>query len=251
MSSRFSILGALALLFVTVAAHADVAKARLHYERGTQAFNLQDFKTALDEFKQAYVEQPDPVFLFNIAQAQRQLGAYDAAAKSYRLYLANRPDAPNHDQVARLIEQMDEAAREARAKEPPTGTQAPASTPTPTPEPAPAATTAPPVEVVDTGKSMRIAGIVTADVGVGLVALGAIFAGLSYQAGNDAYHPANGIYDHAADERQTNYRNGEIACFVIGGAAAAVGTTIWMLGRKRRETRRPTTALVPAAGRSF
>lgn len=247
--SRLSVCAALALLFFAVTAHADVAKARLHYERGTQAFNLQDFQTALDEFKQAYVEQPDPVFLFNIAQAQRQLGQYDAAAKSYRLYLANRPDAPNHDQVARLIDQMDEAAREARAKEPPTGTQAPTSTPPATA--APATTPAPSVEVVDTGRPMRLAGIVTADVGVGLVALGAVFAGLSYQAGNDAYHPASGIYDHAADERQTNYRNADIACFVIGGAAAVAGTTIWFLGRKRRETKRPATALAGAAARSF
>src|SRR5438270_12667914 len=128
--SRSTVLSALALLFVTATAHADLAKARTHYERGTQAFNLQDFHTALEEFKQAYVEQPDPVFLFNIGQAQRQLGEYDAAAKSYRLYLANRPDAPNHDQVARLIDQMDEAAKQARAKEPPMGTQAPASTAT-------------------------------------------------------------------------------------------------------------------------
>ena len=248
--SRSSVLAALALVFVAVTAHADVAKARAHYERGTQAFDLQDFRTALEEFKQSYVEQPDPVFLSNIAQAQRQLrGEYDAAAKSYRLYLANRPDAPNHDQVARLIDQMDEAAKEARAKEPPTGTQAPASAPT-TPAPAPIAA-APAVEVVDTGRSMRLAGIVTAGVGVGLVALGGAFAGLSYQAGNDAYHPASGVYDHAADERQGNYRSGGIACFVIGGVAIAAGTTIWVLGRKRRETRRPATALAPAPARTF
>lgn len=251
---RSLLLASLALVLVTSTAHADVAKARAHYERGTQAFNLQDFRTALEEFKQAYVEQPDPVFLFNIAQAQRQLGEYDAAAKSYRLYLANRPDAPNRDQVARLIDQMDAAAREARAKEPPTGTQPPSTTPPtapPTTTPPPAVATAPAVEVVDTGKTMRLAGLVTAGAGVALVALGGVFAGLSYQAGNQAYHPSSGIYDHAADERQTNFRNGDIACFVIGGAAVAVGTTVWVLGRKRRETPRPATALAPAAARAF
>jgi hypothetical protein len=91
-------------------------------------------------------------------------------------------------------------------------------------------------EEVDTGKPMRIAGIVTADVGVGVVALGVVFAVLSKVAGDDAYHPASGVYDHAADVRQTGYRNADIACFVVGGAAVVVGTTVWMLGRKRRHT---------------
>lgn len=131
------------LILVTVlalwgTARADVQEAKKHYERGTRAFNLQDWKGALAEFQRAYVEQPDPVFLFNIAQAQRQLGQSDAASKSYRLYLANAPDAPNRDRVMRLIEEMDKAAAEGHAKTPPTGTQTRASVvaqPTATPTP--------------------------------------------------------------------------------------------------------------------
>jgi tetratricopeptide (TPR) repeat protein len=225
----------LAICFMCGVARADVQEAKKHYERGTRAFNLQDWKGALAEFQRAYVEQSDPVFLFNIAQAQRQLGEYDAAAKSYRLYLANASDAPNRDQVTRLIEEMDKAAAEAHAKSPPTGTQAPATQPT----------SAPPVVVAKVPSRllpMEIAGIVTADVGLALIGTGIAFAVVSKQAGDAAYHPASNTYDYAADQRQTNFRNGDIACFVIGGAALAVGTTIWMIGRKRRETSR--TALV-------
>lgn len=221
----------LVLLLGVARASADTTEAKKHYERGMKAYNLQDFKGALHEFQSAYVEMPDPAFLFNIGQAQRQLGEYDAAAKSYRIYLANQPDAPNRDQVHKLIEQMDAAAKEAHAKTPPTGTQPPSRVLAPAARP-PA--TAP--AYVDTGKPMRVAGIVTADIGVGVVALGAVFAGLSYQAGQDAYHPSSGVYDHAADERQTAFRNADIACFVVGGVAVVVGTTVWLLGRKRRET---------------
>ncbi len=211
-------------------AHADSAAARKHYDRGTKAFNLQDFQSALHEFQAAYNEQPDAAFLFNIAQAQRQLGQYDVAAKSYRLFLANQPNAPNREQVTRLIEEMDKAAAEAHAKTPPTGTEPPsgnvvAHESAPPPPPA--------VAVVDTGKPMRLAGIVTAGVGVAGLALGIAFAALSKQAGDDAYHPKSGIYDHDADLRQTTYRNADIACFVVGGAAVVVGTTMWLLGHKR------------------
>lgn len=104
------------LLLGVARASADTTEAKKHYERGMKAYNLQDFKGALHEFQSAYVEMPDPAFLFNIGQAQRQLGEYDAAAKSYRIYLANQPDAPNRDQVHKLIDQMDAGAKEDAAK---------------------------------------------------------------------------------------------------------------------------------------
>jgi hypothetical protein len=88
-----------------------------------KAFNLQEFRVALDDFRAAYTEQPDPIFLFNIAQAQRNLTQYEAAARSYRAYLNQSPNAPNRDQVLRLIEQMEKAAAEVRAKPPSTDVQ--------------------------------------------------------------------------------------------------------------------------------
>jgi hypothetical protein len=122
-------------------------------------------------------------------------------------------------------------ADEAHAITPPTGTQ-------------------PPTTVPGRLLPMEIAGIVTADVGLALIGTGIAFAVVSKQAGDAAYHPASGVYDHAADERQTNFRNGDIACFVIGGAALAVGTTIWMIGRKRRTTP-PTRASISPMGVRF
>jgi tetratricopeptide (TPR) repeat protein len=244
--------GAIVLgLLVSLApvAFAGNEEARAHYESGQTAYNLQDFATALKEFKAAYVEKHDPAFLFNIAQTQRQLGQYEAAAKSYRLYLANQPDTTSRDQVLRLIDQMDQAAREAHAKEPPTGTQPPSAIAPGPIAPAPAGTRAAPpapIELVDRGKAMRLAGILTADIGIGVIAVGVVFAVLSKLAGDDAYRPSSGIYDYAADQRQTSYRNADIACFVVGGAAMVVGTTIWMLGRKRRTM--PAHAGISAAG---
>jgi tetratricopeptide (TPR) repeat protein len=152
-------------------AGADTAEARKHYDRGMRAYNLQDFKGALTEFQRAYVEMPDAAFLFNIAQAQRQLSEYEAASKSYHLYLASAPDAPNRDQVLKLIEQADHAAAEARDRA--AATPAPAARPvavgTPvvvaaTPEPAPRKWYASPA-----GWSLAGLGVVAVAVGGGLV----------------------------------------------------------------------------------
>src|SRR4051812_19461004 len=101
------------MLLTPALSRAEDGEARRHFERGMKAYNLQEFGVALNEFTQAYVEKPVPDFLFNIAQAQRQLGRYEAAAKSFRLYLASQPSAPNREQVVRLIEQTDKAAQTA------------------------------------------------------------------------------------------------------------------------------------------
>jgi tetratricopeptide (TPR) repeat protein len=242
----------LALCLTCGAARADVTEAKKHYERGMKSYNLQSFSDALREFKIAYVELPDAAFLFNIAQCQRQLGQYEAAGKSYRAYLNQSPTAPNRAEAERLAKQMDDTARAPHpAVVPPIAPTiaSPAREPTQPATPGPIART--PKERSKL-LPMEIAGIVTADVGLALVGTGIAFAVVSKQAGDDAYHPASGMYSHAADERQTGFRNGDIVCFVIGGAAIAVGTTIWMLGRKRREKQNATPVVsANAAGVRF
>lgn len=218
---------------VSIPARADEAEAKRHYDRALRAYNLQEFKIALDEFRGAYNEKPDPAFLFNIGQCQRQLRQYEAAGKSYRAYLAQSPGAPNRDEVAALARQMEEKRRAATERNP--GWE-PAMPHVQVAEPTPQSTTAAPTPpTIDRGRPLRLAGIVTADVGVGVVALGAIFAGLSFKEGQDSYRSA--VYNRAADDRQTSYRNADIACFVIGGVAVGAGVTLWLLGRRARDSR--------------
>lgn len=205
--------------------HADDATAKRHYEAGAKAYNLQRFADALTEFRAAYEERADPAFLFNIAQAQRQLGEYEAAARSYRAYLHEQPEAPNRDDVAKLIADMDDAARKQR----------PAAATTP---PAAAVSHPPPmVEYRDEGRRKRVGGAITGGLGVAAIALGATFAVLSKEAGDAAYHPSNGVYDPQADARQKSYRTGDIVCFALGGAMVVAGTTVWLIGHHQRHER--------------
>lgn len=234
-------MGRFALILITLlalagAARADVAEARKHFDRGMRAYNLQQWGDALREFKVAYVEQTDPVILFNIGQAQRQLGEFDAAAKSYRLFLANQPDAPNRDQVARLIEEMDGAAKEAHAKSPPTGTQAlsPTTRPTPTPPQPRAKWYASPL-----GWSLSSAGVAAAAVGGGLLA----------QGGNlDSQIPGATSLAQAQQlghDRDT-YRIAGDVLLAVGGAALVAGVVVFVV--KAVRGRRSEVAFASSGG---
>jgi len=114
-------------LFWVGLAHAETSSkdARARYQAGILHYNLNEFPEALAEFKEAYRLKQDPAFLWNIAQCYRQLGEYAQAANFYRSYRRESPDSPNRKEVDRLIVDMDKAAAELRAKQPPTGTEPP------------------------------------------------------------------------------------------------------------------------------
>jgi len=104
---------ALAILSLAIAgpAWADDPKqeAKARYTTGQSHYNLNEFPEALQDFKEAYRLFPDPVFLFNVAQCERQLGNLDEAIKFYRSYLRNKPKAPNRQEVERRIDEMQAA----------------------------------------------------------------------------------------------------------------------------------------------
>lgn len=121
-------------------------RAAEHFRAGQRLYNLSEWDAALQEFRGAYLLKPDPSFLFNIGQCQRQLSQFEAAENSYRAFLRESPDlsATLREQVNKLIGQMEQAVKEKRMHEPPTGIAQPTETPTvepsvSAPSPAPAA----------------------------------------------------------------------------------------------------------------
>jgi tetratricopeptide (TPR) repeat protein len=87
-------------------ARADGGDAKARYMSAQSHYNLNEFAEALQDFKEAYRIYPDPAFLFNIAQCERQLGDFDEAIKFYRSYLRNKPDATNAKEVQRKIDEL-------------------------------------------------------------------------------------------------------------------------------------------------
>jgi tetratricopeptide (TPR) repeat protein len=91
------------------------AEAKVHYDRGTIHFNLDEWPQAIVEFKAAYRLYPDATFLYNIAQCHRKLGNVAEALSFYKKYVRERPDAPNLPEVEKRIDEL-EAAQAAQAK---------------------------------------------------------------------------------------------------------------------------------------
>lgn len=129
-----------------------------HFERGTTAYNLGRFEEAITEFERAYEERAAPEFLFNLAQAHRQLGHCERAAFFYRRYLEIKPSSPARSEVLGFIRDQDRACAE-RAKPqpseppPPPPSEPPPPIPPPTepppPAPAPPPGAPPPPRVVE------------------------------------------------------------------------------------------------------
>ena len=65
----------------------NVESARVHYERGLQLFNEENYDAALFEFERAYELAPSYKILYNMGRIQRQQNNYAAAMRSYQRYL--------------------------------------------------------------------------------------------------------------------------------------------------------------------
>ena len=147
--ARAGLWWALAALFLATAgpvwAQDLKQEAKARYTTGQSHYNLNEFKEALEDFKEAYRLFPDPVFLFNVAQCERQLGNLDEAIKFYRSYLRNKPKAPNRQEVLRRIDEMQAVidAKKSASEKPPLNLVPPAVGDEPSlPAPVPAATPA-------------------------------------------------------------------------------------------------------------
>ena len=150
---------ALTLLFRPQAGFAQAAdpgkQAKDAFVEGSAAFNLGQWDKAIASWERGYTIKPDPIFLYNIAQAHRLAENFDRALFFYRNYLRNAPKAGNRAEVEQRIRDLEQAiaakknAREAppiEARDPNTGAKPPiAHTP---PPPKPVAQTAPPPKPV-------------------------------------------------------------------------------------------------------
>jgi tetratricopeptide (TPR) repeat protein len=168
--------------------------AKAHYMAGVKHYNIGDYQDALTAFKSAYLRVADPVFLFNMGQCYRQLGDHDNAARQYRAYLRERPNAPNRVEVERFIAAADEqlALQRKNVNLAPTGVErveTPQEPPPPAvqPRPAPAPAVTPAIEKPPEKKSRWWIGVV-AGVGAAVV-VGAVAVGVAYALPNDAPVP--------------------------------------------------------------
>lgn len=88
------------------------AQARVHFERGIQAFRAGRYKDAIDAFLDANRVYPSPALSYNTARAYERLGDWAGALRFYRDYLRRDPDASDKAKVAERIGELEQKLRQ-------------------------------------------------------------------------------------------------------------------------------------------
>jgi tetratricopeptide (TPR) repeat protein len=88
--------------------HADdrLVYAERMFKEGLAHFNLREYHQALTSFAEAYRAEPDPAFLFNMAQTYRKLGRDADASEFYRKFLRESPNSPKRAEVEALLKTL-------------------------------------------------------------------------------------------------------------------------------------------------
>jgi tetratricopeptide (TPR) repeat protein len=93
-------------------ADPDVEKAREHLRKASVHYDLQEFRKALAEFREAYRLKNDPVILFDMGQCNRKMAHYREAIDFYKSYLRKVPSGNNRAEAERLIAESEKALKE-------------------------------------------------------------------------------------------------------------------------------------------
>lgn len=89
-------------------------KARALFKEGQTAYDVGEFKHALELYTEAYKAKPLAGFLFNIAQCHRQLGDYKLASFFFGRFIDNSSnESPVVAQARELLEDMNRRQAEA------------------------------------------------------------------------------------------------------------------------------------------
>jgi tetratricopeptide (TPR) repeat protein len=170
-----------------------------HAKKAQNAYDVQNWSAAIQEYQAAYQADPKPEYLWGRAQAQRSAGDYPAAIKSYKAFKRNDSATPGQvaaaeGQIAKCEAELEKKQSDAAKKPPePAPTTAPGAAPAATPTPPPAA---PPPPEAPAGPKPFYADVL----GDVLLGTGVVAAGVG------AYFLFSGNADMRATPQSPTYR---------------------------------------------
>ena len=233
-------------------------KAEAVFADGQKNYAAGDYAGAATKFEVAYALDPDPAYLFNIAQAYRFGNSCAKASLAYKKFLVAVPDAPNATKVKQFIDQSDDCAK----KQPPipdTSRPPPERTDVVQPPPPPPSLLERPA--THPGRTQRIAGVAVG--GLGLVGVG-IAAYFTFKASDVASQREALCKQELADtgmcawtqdreDRETDLnKKGDHAQLLariswgVGGAALVGGLVLYLLAPSATE--HSAVTIVPSQG---
>lgn len=221
----------------------DKARSAAAYTEGQRRYAAHDYAAAAAKFIEAYAAEPDPAYLFNVAQSFRLAHDCVEAASYYRRFLADVTSAPNLDKVHVYLDEMDACIKRQKPAPPPTP-PAPPTTP-------PVASPRPPMVSGDPGATKR-------DIGLALGGLGLVAVGVGVWFHRDVGYfeqktrscttdrpCTTGELAHWTD-RGHAASSAAIASYSVGGAALISGCLLYLLGRS--DSKEQAVAAVPIHG---
>lgn len=256
MKTRGRMLGSivaclLVLAGVAFAQPSNKDEAASAYQAGQALYVKEDFLGAAARFRAAYDLDPDPVYLFNIAQAMRRANRCREAGAYYRRYLDEAKHAPNEEAVQGYLREVDACARTQPPGPDETATPprppAPVEPPPPAERDADAARLPPPAETPAAPRSnKRLVGYILSGAGVAGVGLGFFYmsrvAALEDDANAvcmrpcDAWDAAKADKRAAIDDKAHLREKLMVGSWIAGGAALAAGVYLIVTGGPRQES---------------
>jgi hypothetical protein len=212
--------------------------ANVELMRGEEKFRQKDYAAAIAAFDAGYAIDPQPIFLYDKAQAQRLSGDCRTALATYKAFLATEPPHSEASRARKNVEQC-----EAMLPPPPHEPE-----PVVDSEPSPIEDVAPPSRAPAASIREQQRGWWTDGVGVSLVTAGAIsigtglgFAVAARSAAADATLATNVNEWHDANQRWERDR-------IIAGVALGSGAALLVGGVLRLSLHDRGVAITPASG---
>lgn len=216
------------------------AEAEKRFQQAEALYRRGDYLPAAAEYQAAYDLSGLAGLLYNVAQSYRLGGEKEKAVLAYRLFLER---APAHQLASVARGHLEALERELAAARPPEEPPSPPVETGPPPEVVAGPATAP-----ERGRALRVAGLVSA--GLGVVALGAaVHYGIEAKKASDAISENQEGWSASLLDRYDEGQTAETRMFLltgVGAAALAGGGILYYLGW--RAGRAEVVPVTPAAG---
>ncbi len=213
---------AIAALLVWGVAPAEANQAAELAHRSMAEYDAGLFSDALRDAQAAYLKDPKPGLLFNIAQVHRAMHHWEQAEFNYRRYLAEKRDAPNRAAVEQLIAEMQQKEKEEAAEKAAPPAVAPVIVEAPPPEPKPAPASAVTAPVAPPHHSHAISISLGA---AGIVMLGLMAAAIVEVAAYNGTYGSGATKGQQYDASQYNLANVSQYGDFFAGALGVAGLT--------------------------